>query len=98
MSKLPPRVREAIQQAAEDHRLTLEAVVGRGQHATIVAARRRAAVNLRAMGFSTPEIGHYLNRHHTSVLHLLGGKSPKQTPEQRIASIPCPDESGIWAI
>lgn len=37
----------------------------------LVAARMQVAKELRSFGLSLPEIGHAMNRHHTSIMNLL---------------------------
>jgi chromosomal replication initiation ATPase DnaA len=46
-------------------------VFGRCQQHHIVQARAEVARRLRERGWSLPRIGRVLDRHHTSILHLL---------------------------
>lgn len=46
-------------------------LLGRGRWASIVKVRTTIARELRAAGYSLPEIGRVLNRHHTSIMNLL---------------------------
>lgn len=41
-----------------------------GNHSALVDVRRRIVKQAREAGFSLPQIGRAINRHHTSVLHL----------------------------
>jgi chromosomal replication initiation ATPase DnaA len=42
-----------------------------GNHQALVNVRRKIAWRARAEGYSLPQIGRALNRHHTTVLNLL---------------------------
>lgn len=53
--------------------VTLDALTGPGRSKWLTKARTAAALELRQMGLSLAEIGGLLNRHHTSVLYLIGG-------------------------
>lgn len=96
---IPNRVCDVIREAALAFELEPSLVVAKSQERQPVAARRYAAVRLRTLGFSTPQIGRWLgNRHHTTVRNLLiGFKMPETVPELLYDSN-TPDESGIWAI
>lgn len=96
-ASVPPAVLRAMKCAAEDFNLSLPELLN-GKSDTKVKARRRCIQTLRRMGFSLTEIGRFMGRHHTTVLHALGGHSPRLSPEEQLASIPCPDLSGEWAI
>jgi hypothetical protein len=51
--------------------VTVVQIQGHGKSRALVEVRRIVAAYLRRRGCSLPEIGHVLNRDHTSVLHLL---------------------------
>ena len=53
--------------------VTIEALVGQTRSKWLTKARTAAATELREMGLSLQDIGGVMNRHHTSILYLLGG-------------------------
>lgn len=67
----PPR--DVLEDACHTYGVSLAALTGPGRSAWLVRARTAAALELRGMGLSLHEIGRVLNRHHTTVLYLLGG-------------------------
>ena len=46
-------------------------ILGKERTRTVVRARTLAALCFRHLGYSYPEIGHALRRHHTTVRHLI---------------------------
>lgn len=94
---MPPRVLDALSRAGICHGVTIADIVGPRGGKLRTQARRAAARELRALGMSLPEIGVYLNRHHTSVLCMLGLRGTRAA--RAVAYDPtAPDESGAWAI
>lgn len=93
----PSRVSDVIARVAHRRDIPAGLIVSnrRGSHeAPVVAARRECIFELRAMGFSLPQIGKYVGIHHSSVsYHLRDYRPPKLTFDY-----PVPDESGVWAI
>lgn len=67
----PPR--EVLDETCRTYGVTLEALVGPGRSRWLTKARTAASLELRALGLSLADIGGILNRHHTSILYLLGG-------------------------
>ena len=98
----PPPVREVIERAALAADLSVAAMIQGPKTFRAVNAKRSCARALRAKGYSLNEIGFFLNRHHTTVLHLLNTKAKNtKAPSGRAANLsrsPCPDLSGEWAI
>lgn len=92
----PPRITAIIRAAADRYEVTERLVLGLCQEKPCMDARRQVARRLRDEGYSYPVIGRYLNRHHTTIMHLLA----HGTEEARVSrsEIPCPDLSGVWAI
>ena len=74
------------------HRIPTSFIWEQVKEADAVAARREAALALRSMGYSYPQIGRWMNRHHTSILNLVGNR-PQEYREPSV-----PDLSGEWAI
>lgn len=67
-----PRRREIAAQVCEQHGLTFNDLKGPRRTVKISLARHILMYRLRhELGISTPQIGQFLNRDHTSVLHAL---------------------------
>jgi len=64
---MSPRVIAYAREEAERYGWTLELVLGRGRAPS--DARQAVMRRLRADGFSYPEIGMMMGRHHTTVMH-----------------------------
>jgi hypothetical protein len=58
--------------------LSLDSLRGPSRVAFMVEARRTVAKFLRQEGWSYPQIGEYLGRDHTTVMHLLGARRRQQ--------------------
>jgi len=95
--RLPPRVMLAIEEACNDE-VTVADILSRSQMATVVAARRRVCVRLRNWGYSFPQIGRWLDRHHTAVLSMVRQVQPSDPWMPEAYDPEKGDESGIWAI
>lgn len=80
---MPPRVRAILAESAQKHAVSVRELIGPSRSRSIVAARRAAAVALRRHDMSLTEIGRYLGRHHTTVVHLL---NPKRNKTQNVDS------------
>lgn len=64
--------------------VTKEMVLGEYHDWNLVSARRDLAKQLRAAGWSTPRIGDFLGRHHTTVLNLLKTENlPRSSTRRR---------------
>lgn len=95
----PPRVREVVESCALAADMSVVAMIRGPKTFRAVNAKRAAARALRAKGYSLNEIGFFLNRHHTSVLHLLNTEAKVAAPTRGESfEVPCPDLSGEWAI
>lgn len=53
---------------ANEHGVTIEAMLGPARHKTVAAARHALMCNLRIRGYSYPEIGRLVGRDHTTVI------------------------------
>lgn len=62
---------EVLEASAEYSRVHLDDMLSGNRHAPVVKARRVAAVSLRILGYSYPEIGSMLGRDHTTVMNLV---------------------------
>ncbi len=47
-----------------------ELILSKRRDRPLVNARQHIAVGLREKGYSYPQIGRVMNRHHTSIMHL----------------------------
>lgn len=47
-------------------------LLSKRRDASLVKKRKLIAKDLREQGLSYPQIGKLLNRHHTTIMHLLG--------------------------
>lgn len=96
--RLPVRIHGFIAGAAAAHGVTITEVLSSSHCPRCVAGRRAAALALHASGFSLAEIGGYLNRHHTSILSLIGRRGVR-APILAVAAEAPPNEldlSGEW--
>jgi chromosomal replication initiation ATPase DnaA len=62
---------EVIRRHAYEHEVLVVDVLGTGRRRELVRARQAVALELRGSGYSLPEIGRHLGRHHTTILYLL---------------------------
>jgi chromosomal replication initiation ATPase DnaA len=90
---LPITIRHKLESLCIGRTVTPRDVLGRSHDKETVSIRREFARKLRGTGLSYPQIGRYLDRHHTAVMHLCRGKRPE--PRKPIEY---PDLSGEWAI
>lgn len=51
------------------HNVTVREIMGRGRSHSVVAARKAVMRQLRADGFSTSQIGRWMGRDHSTVVH-----------------------------
>lgn len=65
---MTPRVREYCRDAADQFGITPEMVMARGRRNNACAARKLVMRRLRADGFTYPQIGRWMGRHHTTVM------------------------------
>jgi chromosomal replication initiation ATPase DnaA len=63
-------LRDMLGQVAGSHGVSVDELIVHNNTPRMVGARREFAVWARSQGYSLPEIGHILNRHHTTVLAL----------------------------
>lgn len=76
VKKTPKEERlERIAAIARRYRLPLSEITGDRRYRQVVRARRAICIMLRKEGLTTPQIGSYINRDHTSVCNLLGTTS-----------------------
>ncbi len=90
---LPPPIYSVVAAAARLYCCSPLDVTGKSQMSYAVAARRKSAQDLRAMGFSFPEIGRWLGlRSHATIMNLCrtktkGGKVWAETRLARRATL-----------
>jgi len=60
-----------FQEALKKYNISIEKIRSRRREKILVDLRQRIASDLKAKGYSFPMIGDVMNRHHTSVIHLV---------------------------
>lgn len=73
MRHIPPRVRRYVGEIAFWHGVNAREILSRNRAATIAAARADVMRRLRRDGFSTPQIGRWLDRDHSTIIHHTRG-------------------------
>lgn len=63
--------REIVARVAKLHDLSPEDITGPSRQPRCCEARRKVMQELQAKGWSTTQIGHLLNRDHSSIVHGL---------------------------
>lgn len=70
------RAQRLLQEAAEDWKIPLDALIGPRRTRKLVDARRSVAIELRNLGMPLKTIGFWLgNRDHATIINLLNGKN-----------------------
>jgi len=62
---------DALLRVCDKSGLTAERILGPSRDRETVRAKRLLAVDLRGMGYSYPEIGRFMRKHHTTIIHLV---------------------------
>ncbi len=62
---------DILESVAVEHRVKARLLVAKGNHPHMVRIRAKVARLARSQGYSLPAIAKLLNRHHTTVIHLL---------------------------
>lgn len=79
---------DVIRRHAEEHDMRVIDVTGPNRGRRYARVRQAVALELRAHGYSLPEIGHHLKRHHTTILYLLRrgplGAPKRPQPDWRV--------------
>jgi chromosomal replication initiator protein len=70
---MTPRERNLaeIDAIAQEHKFTLEDILGKRKFKPLVTVRRKCVVMLREKGYSTTEIGRIMNRDHSTIVTSL---------------------------
>lgn len=66
-----PGMARIVYEVCAQKEMPVDRVIKKCNERAMVAVRREIAIKARAAGFSFPEIGRALNRHHTTILHLV---------------------------
>lgn len=61
----------AIEAIAQEHKFTVDDILGTRKFKPLVKVRRKCVVMLREKGYSTTEIGRIMNRDHSTIVHSL---------------------------
>lgn len=70
------RAQRLLQEAAEDWKIPMDALIGPRRTRKLVEARRSVAFELRNLGMPLKTIGYWLGgRDHSTIIHLLNGKN-----------------------
>ena len=80
-NRLPRPVEKILSEEAARLSLEPRTLRTKGKSGQISLARRRAAVRLRSLGFSYPQIGAIFGLHHTSVMYMV---RRSQQPQQAL--------------
>jgi len=65
------KAKEIMAEACEKFMVTPEQIRGRSRKKWIVKARKYICQEMHKYGYSSTEIGYFIHRHHTAVLHHL---------------------------
>ncbi len=65
------KIAEIMSTVSASLQIPVTEILSKSNTKSLVAARREIAVLARAQGYSLPQIGAALGKHHTTVLHLL---------------------------
>lgn len=60
-----------IQTIAQEHKFTVDDILGKRRFKPLVKVRRKCVVMLREKGYSTTEIGRIMNRDHSTIVTSL---------------------------
>lgn len=60
-----------IQAIAQEHKFTVDDILGKRRFKPLVKVRRKCVVMLREKGYSTTEIGRIMNRDHSTIVTSL---------------------------
>jgi chromosomal replication initiation ATPase DnaA len=74
---MTPRVRRYAKEIGAQHGVPASEILGRSRFRQIVRARADVMRRLRADGFSLLQIGMWMKRDHTTVLHHIRANSTK---------------------
>jgi chromosomal replication initiation ATPase DnaA len=105
--EVPPGVRKILEHVARKHATSAADILGGSQQANICAARWEVIQQLAddPRGFSSVQIGRWMRRHHSSILHCLKVRRTaypntrlKVHPDDAPYDPTKPDTSGEWAI
>ena len=75
---------QIIAKICKKYGLRQDLVLSKCHSAYVLTCRKEIINELRTLGLSAPEIGRFLNRHHTSILNLIHGwkKNGKPLPRK----------------
>jgi hypothetical protein len=79
----PKPVRDTLKRIAGARQITVKHITGEGNRPNVIAARREAALALRASGLTLAQVGKYINRAESTVCELLGNCRSIRRPMKR---------------
>ena len=65
------RIGTILESVAEQTGIVVTRIIGRENTQRVVEARRLVSIQARQLGYSYPRIGAALNKHHTTIIHLV---------------------------
>jgi len=84
-AKLPPAMKALFVKIGDAYGVSLQEILLPGRsNRTVFKVRRLIALRLRAANMTLPQIGRYMNSHHTSVLYML--RSATEEEKQMVTS------------
>lgn len=78
------QIEQIIRDVCARHEIPVRVIRGESRDRMAVAARREICQRLYDMGLSSPQIGRWINREHTSVLNLLKRLRKHKTHETQV--------------
>ena len=66
-----PALMEIVKNVSLESHVAIDAVIARSNTPRAVEVRREIAIRARSAGYSLPQIGRVLQRHHTTILNLI---------------------------
>lgn len=73
----PPELQELMETVAKRHEMSVGELVEKRSSQRYVKARADFCIMAKGMGYSFPQIGKALGRHHTTVVHLVCHRGKK---------------------
>jgi len=65
------RLWNILESVAEEMKISTAQIIGGGNTPRLVEARQKVSVMARQFGYTYPRIGALLNKHHTTIIHLV---------------------------
>lgn len=69
--EMPERMRAILERVAYDYEIPIDSILRGGNSRKLVQARREVAIEARRQGFTFPQIGAALGKHHSTIIYLV---------------------------